>query len=252
MLQIILSIVIFCHLFFIIAWKTDKFSVMDPAWGLGFIMVGVIGYMQNYPTPPKAVLLLMVTIWGLRLAWHVFTRNKNQPEDPRYAEMRTKWGKNYLREGYLKVFLAQGAALFVISLPLQLGMSSELEHFGFKQVLGLLIWMIGFGLEAWSDWHLSNFKSNPLNRGKLCTNGPWAFVRYPNYLGEMILWWGVYIFIFNFWTAWTIIGPLTICYSLLKVTGIPMQEQSKMQKPGYKEYASRVPRLIPFMRPKPL
>lgn len=250
MFQIMLSILIFCHLFFWIAWKTNRLDVMDIAWGLGFVLVGVVGYLQNYPTPSKAVLLFLVTVWGLRLAWHIFTRNKGQPEDPRYTKMRHQWGANYLREAYKKVFLAQGAALFVISLPVQLGMSSELEHFGFKQILGVLLWLSGFGLEAWADWHLAKFKADPANKGKLCTTGPWAIVRYPNYLGEMVLWWGVYLYILNFWTSWTIVGPLTICYSLLKVTGIPLQEENKMKRPEYREYAARVPRLLPFIKPK--
>jgi len=247
---IILSILVFCHLFFWIAWKTNKLDVMDVAWGLGFILVGLVGYMTNYPSPPKALLLAMVTTWGLRLAWHVFSRNKNQPEDPRYAKMRAQWGADWMKQAYLKVFLAQGGAMFVVSLPVQLGMSSELEHFGVKQFLGFMIWAAGLGLESWSDWYLARFKANPANHGKLCTDGPWAIVRYPNYLGEIMVWWGIYFFIFNFWTSWTIVGPLTICYSLLKVTGIPMQEESKMKKPGYREYAARVPRLIPFLKPK--
>jgi steroid 5-alpha reductase family enzyme len=75
-------------------------------------------------------------------------------------------------------------------------------------------------------------------------------VRFPNYLGEMILWWGVYVYIINFWTAWTIIGPIAIMMSLLKVTGIPLIEQKYMERAEYREYATRVSRLIPFLRPR--
>jgi steroid 5-alpha reductase family enzyme len=246
----VISILLLIHFFFWLAWKQDKFSVMDIAWGLGFVLVALVSYTQNYPTVPKAVLLLMITLWGLRLAWYIFTRSKGHGEDPRYMAYRVQWGQNYLMEGYKKVFLAQGAAMFVISLPIQLGMSSDLERFGHKQILGLAIWAFGFGLEVWADNHLRKFKLNPANKGKLCTNGPWTFVRFPNYLGEMLVWWGVYLYIFNFWSAWTIIGPLTICYSLLKVTGIPLIEKRYLEKPEYREYASRVPRLIPFLGKK--
>ena len=252
MLQIILSTLILCHLVFYIAWKTDKFSVMDVAWGLGFVLVAIVGYLQNYSSPPKTLLLVMVCTWGLRLAGYIYLRSKGKPEDPRYTKMREQWGADYLKEGYKKVFMAQGAAMFVISLPVQLGMSSELEHFGFKQILGLLIWLVGFALECWSDYHLTQFRKNPANKGKACMDGPWVYVRFPNYLGEMMIWWGVWIYILNFWTAWTIVGPLTICYSLLKVTGIPMIENNNLRKEGYREYAARVPRLIPFLKPKPL
>jgi steroid 5-alpha reductase family enzyme len=247
---IILSILLFIHAFFWFAWKKDKLAVIDIAWGLGFVLIAIIGYLQNYGSIPKALLLVMVAAWGLRLAWHVSTRSMGKGEDPRYQAMRDQWGAGYLKEAYKKVFLAQGAAMFVVSLPVQLGMSSDLERFGIKTILGFLIWLAGFSLESWADWHLERFKKDPANKGKICMTGPWVYSRFPNYFGEMLVWWGIYIYIFGFWTAWTIVGPLTICYSLLKVTGIPLIENKYMQRPEYREYASRVPRLIPFMKPR--
>lgn len=224
-------------------------AVMDIAWGLGFVMVALVGYLHNIASLPKALLLIMVSCWGLRLAWYMFKRTKSQGEDPRYMAWRKGWGDHEWREGYVKVFLAQGLFLFLISLPVQLGMSSELERFGAKQILGFLIWAAGFALEAWADWHLARFKTNPANKGKICTDGPWKYVRFPNYLGEMVLWVGVYLFIFGFWTAWTIIGPIALCYAIIKVTGIPPQEERYRGRVDYEEYAKRVPRLIPFLKP---
>lgn len=249
MIAIIVTILILIHTFFWIAYKTQRLSVMDIAWGLGFVLIAIVGYIQSYPTVPGAVLLVMVAAWGLRLAWHIFRRSQGKPDDPRYAEMRRQWGDKWVIESYKKVFLTQGAAMFVISLPVQLGMSSEIERFGMKQTLALIIWLAAFALEAWSDWHLEKFKANPANHGKPCTDGPWKFVRYPNYLGEITMWWAIYLYIFGFWTAWTIVGPLVLTYAIVKVTGIPLQEKNNMKKPGYAEYAARVPRLIPFTPP---
>ncbi len=247
---VILSILVMIHGFFWLAWKKDKLAVMDIAWGLGFVMVAFVGYTQNYHTGPKALLLAMIAAWGLRLAWHIATRSMGKGEDPRYQAMRDQWGTSYLKEAYKKVFLAQGAAMFVVSLPVQLGMSGDLERFGVKQILGLLIFVVGLGVEAWADAHLERFKKDPTNHGKLCMTGPWVYSRFPNYFGEMLVWWGVYIYIFGFWTAWTIVGPLTICYSLLKVTGIPLIEKKYMKRADYRDYAARVPRLIPFTKPR--
>ncbi|MFP5459631.1 MAG: DUF1295 domain-containing protein [Bacteriovoracia bacterium] len=246
----ILTILLLIHVFFWIAWKQDKFSVMDIAWGLGPVLVALVSYLQNYPSGPKAVLLVMVALWGLRLAGHIYVRSKGHGEDPRYMAYRVQWGKDYLKEGYVKVFLAQGAAMFFVTLPVQLGMSSDLESFRLKQILGLVIFLVGFGLEAWADAHLRAFKLDPQNKGKLCTSGPWTFVRFPNYLGEMLIWWGIYLYIFNFWTSWTILGPMTISFSLLKVTGIPLIEKRYLERADYREYAARVPRLLPFIGKK--
>ena len=246
---VIFSVLVFIHVFFWIAWKRDQLSVIDIGWGLGFVLIALVGYAQNYPTGPKALLLAMVALWGFRLAWYIYTRSKGHGEDPRYQAMRDQWGANYLKEAYKKVFLAQGAAMFVVSLPVQLGMSSDLERFGVLRLVGLLVFAVGLFLESWADWHLFKFKSDPANKGRLCLSGPWTLCRFPNYLGEMLVWWGVYIYIVGFWSAWTIVGPLTICYSLLKVTGIPLTEKRYLEREEYRAYAARVPRLIPFTRP---
>lgn len=250
MTLIILSILLLCHLFFFIAYKTNKFSVMDIAWGLGFVLVAIISYLQNFPSWPKLLLLGMVSAWGLRLAFYIYTRSKGKGEDPRYQKYKDQWGTNFLKEGYLKIFMAQGLMMFVISLPVQLGMSRDMDRFGKFQILGFILWLIGFALEIWSDTHLNNFKKDPSNKGKLCMDGPWRIVRFPNYLGEMLLWWGVYLYIVNFWTAWTIIGPIAIMMSLLKVTGIPLIEKKYMERAEYRDYAARVSRLVPFLKPR--
>jgi len=242
----LLTILVTVHVTFWVAWKKDKFSVMDITWGLGPVLVALACYLRNYSSGPKVLLLAMVAMWGLRLAGYIFVRSRNAPEDPRYMAYREKWGANYLSEGYKKVFLAQGAAMFLVTLPVQLGMSSELERFGVKQLLGAGLFFVGFALESWADLHLYRFKQDPAMKGKLCTSGPWRFVRFPNYLGEMIIWWGLYLYILNFWTAWAILGPITITYSLFKVTGIPLIEERYLQRPEYREYAARVPRLLPL------
>jgi steroid 5-alpha reductase family enzyme len=250
MSAIIVTILVLIHVFFAIAWKTQRLAVMDIAWGLGFVLIALVGYLQNYPTTPKAILLVMIALWGLRLALYIFRRSQGKPDDPRYVEMREQWGDKWVLESYKKVFLTQAAAMFIISLPVQLGMSADLESFGIKQMIALAIWIAAFALEVWSDWHLERFRSNLANRGKACMDGPWRFVRYPNYLGEITMWWAVYLYIFGFWTSWTIIGPLAITYAIVKVTGIPLQEKSNIKKPGYAEYAARVPRLLPFLSPR--
>ncbi len=252
MTLIALGILVLVHFGFWLALRAGKLDVIDVLWGPGFVLVGLLGYMQNYPTTPKAILLLMVALWGLRLAWHIFKRFKVSAEDPRYTQLRTEWGAAWKREAYKKVFLTQGAAMFVVSLPLQLGMSSELERFGSKQMLGLVLWLAGFALEVWADRHLAKFKADPANRGRLCVDGPWRFVRFPNYLGEITMWWAIYLYIFGFWTAWTIVGPLALTYAIVKVTGIPPIERRYRDRADYQAYAARVPRLIPFLRSRVL
>jgi steroid 5-alpha reductase family enzyme len=108
--------------------------------------------------------------------------------------------------------------------------------------------MIGFGFEAVADEQLYRFKSNPENAGKVFSGGLWAWSRHPNYFGECLVWWG-----FFFVTAstpfsfWTIISPVLITLVLLKMTGIPLTEETLLRKkPEYSDYIRRTRPFVPW------
>ena len=127
-------------------------------------------------------------------------------------------------------------------------MSLESKKFSVINYIGLLIWVIGFSLEVISDQYLAWWKLQEKNKGKICTEGPWELCRFPNYFGEVLLWYGVYLLAFEWSIFWTIIGPVTINFMILKVTGVPLLEEHYKNRDDYKEYASRVPRFIPFTK----
>lgn len=244
--KIILAIFIFVNIFFIIAVIKRKFSVIDIGWGLGFILVAMISYF-HYPLSLKnALLLLVTTAWGLRLGLYIFIRSKGQPEDARYTKLRKEWEPHANFQAYLKVFLLQGFFMFLVSLPISVGMSQEDKELTVLNYAGLILWLLGFLLEVSSDTYLNWFKSQPANKGKLCTGGPWRICRFPNYLGEIALWYGVYFLAFGSSSWWTIIGPLLINILIVKFSGIGPQEERNKTRPEYADFARRVPRLLPF------
>jgi 3-oxo-5-alpha-steroid 4-dehydrogenase 1 len=128
-------------------------------------------------------------------------------------------------------------------------MAHESSSFSVVNLLGLLLWILGFSLEICSDHYLNWWKTKPENKGSICTTGPWKLCRFPNYFGETLLWYGVYLIAFDLSTSWTIIGPITINFLLLKVSGVPMLEAHYKDRPAYQEYARRVPRFLPFTKP---
>jgi steroid 5-alpha reductase family enzyme len=240
----IIIIIGLIHGVFYLARRDKILAYMDVAWGLGFVAIALFGYLSEMKTLPKLVLLLMVASWGMRLAYHCYQRIKLNGEDWRYQKLKDQWGENWESEAYKKVFLLQGAAMFFISQPIQLGMTGLWDYFGKNQLLGIFIFLIGFSLETWSDFELKKFKK--LNPQKIFTNGPWKICRYPNYLGEIIVWIGFYIYILNFWSAWTIISPILLAYFLIKITGIPLQEERRQANPDYQQYSLKTPRLWPL------
>jgi steroid 5-alpha reductase family enzyme len=221
---------------------------MDIGWGLGFILIALISYLKNPPDLKNVLLLMVVTSWGLRLALYIFSRSRGKEEDPRYTKLRNAWKPHENLQAYIKVFLFQGFLMLIVSLPVSVGMSAGEGNVSLINWLGLLIWSGGFLFEVWSDNYLRWWKSQPENEGKICTTGPWKLCRFPNYFGEVSLWYGVYFLAFDFNIAWTIIGPFTLNFFILKVTGVPLLEERYQDRQAYQDYAKRVPRFIPFTR----
>jgi steroid 5-alpha reductase family enzyme len=126
--------------------------------------------------------------------------------------------------------------------------STTPEMITWLDMLGLILWGVGFIFEAVGDWQLAAFKSNPANKGKVMDQGLWAYTRHPNYFGECFMWWGIFLIAFstpNSW--WTILSPLTITAVLLKMTGIPLTEKTIVtHRPGYKEYIQRTNAFFPW------
>ena len=210
-------------------------DIADVAWGLGFILVTIINLIIN-PSIKLIISLLLVSIWGFRLALHIYYRNKNKKEDYRY--------KKFKNSPYLKVFITQGFFMWLISLPI-IGSNRNLNWFN---LIGILVWLVGFYFESTADKQLKIFLNNPKNKGKIMQSGLWAYSRHPNYFGEVTMWWGIWLLNLNsIW--WTIIGPLTITFLILKVSGVPLLEQKYKGNIEFEAYKKRVSVFIP-LKPK--
>ena len=241
-------------LMMIIGWLLSlvlkNVTVVDSLWGLGFVMIAWTTFLltDGFLTR-KLLIAFLVTLWGVRLSIYLTLRNWGKGEDPRYGLWREKSGKHFLIVSLFKVFLLQALFLWAISISIQYGMvSTTPEMITWLDMLGLILWGVGFIFEAVGDWQLAAFKSNPANKGKVMDQGLWAYTRHPNYFGECFMWWGIFLIAFstpNSW--WTILSPLTITAVLLKMTGIPLTEKTIVtHRPGYKEYIQRTNAFFPW------
>jgi steroid 5-alpha reductase family enzyme len=229
-------------------------TVVDSLWGLGFVLIAWLTFFLTDGFLGRRLLIaLLVTVWGLRLSIYLSRRNWGKGEDPRYGSWREKSGKHFWIVSLFKVFLLQSLFLWAISLSLQYGAASKTPAMiTWLDLCGLSLWMVGFVFEAVGDWQLAAFKSNPANKGKVMDRGLWAYTRHPNYFGECLMWWGIFVIAFstpNSW--WTVLSPLIITAVLLKMTGIPLTERTIVaHRPGYKEYIQRTPAFIPWFPKK--
>ncbi len=227
-------------------------SIVDRFWGAGFVLITWVLHFA-IPSPDvnttRAVILALVTIWGLRLSFYIHLRNRGHGEDYRYAEMRSHHGSRFWWYSFLSVFSLQGILMLLVSAPIILVMSdpgvSQITHFG---VVGFIVWLVGFVFEAGGDWQLSQFKKNPANKGQLLRTGLWSVTRHPNYFGDALQWWGLGIFAIPYGTAGFIVlaGPLLMTLFIRKVSGVDLLEKSLTnKKPGYDDYIKTTPPFLP-------
>jgi steroid 5-alpha reductase family enzyme len=225
-------------------------TIVDSLWGLGFVLIAWITFsLSEGFAGRKTLIAFLVTVWGMRLCTYLSRRNWGFGEDPRYGEWRKKSGDRFWVVSLYKVFLLQAIVLWTISLVLQIGqLAPKPDQFIWLDILGVFIWVLGFFFEAVGDWQLASFKADPSNKGLVMDRGLWAYSRHPNYFGEFLIWWGFFVITLstpNNW--WTVISPLIITAVLLKMTGIPLTEETIVKtRPGYRDYVQRTSAFVPW------
>jgi steroid 5-alpha reductase family enzyme len=229
-------------------------TVVDSLWGLGFVIIAWLTYALSDGYLIRNILIVaMVTLWGVRLSAYLSIRNWGKGEDPRYGLWRKDSGDRFWLVSLFKVFVLQAIFMWCISLAPQFGqMSPTPNRWTWLDTLGGTVWLIGFIFETIGDWQLARFKSKPENKGKVMDQGLWAFTRHPNYFGEFLVWWGLFIVTFSTpGSWWTICSPLIVTVVLLKMTGIPLTEKSIVDtRPGYARYVARTNAFFPWFPKK--
>jgi steroid 5-alpha reductase family enzyme len=225
-------------------------GIADIFWGLGFVLIAWVTFFRSEGFLGRSLLICgLVTLWGLRLAIHIGLRNLGKPEDKRYQAWRAQYGKRFWWVSLFTVFFFQGILLWVISLAAQAGQAAPAPRtFTWLDILGTGLWIIGFFFEAVGDRQLSRFKSNPANKGKVMDQGLWRYTRHPNYFGEAVMWWGIFIITLSVPAGlWSIVSPITITFLLLRVSGVTLLEKTILDsRPGYREYQAGTNAFFPW------
>lgn len=222
-------------------------SIVDPFWGVGFVLVAIISYVLLDERGPRATLLLtMVAIWGLRLSGYLSWRNLGHGEDPRYARMRKYHGDAFWWRSLFIVFLLQGVLLWFIALPVQLGMLEPSTSLRTLDWVGVGIWVIGLLFETVGDFQLAAFRARPENKGRVLDRGLWRFTRHPNYFGDACIWWGVYVVAVAAGAWETFLSPLVMTLLLMYVSGVRLTEKTiTSRRPEYVAYQRRTNAFFP-------
>ena len=189
-------------------------------------------------------------VWGIRLSYRIYQKNKGKPEDFRYTSWRNEWTKKghvyFLIRSYLQIFILQGFIISIVLLPFTLSLASPKDSLTLLGV-GLLLWVLGFFFEAVGDYQLDTFIKDKNKTSTIMKTGLWKYTRHPNYFGESTMWWGIAILAFSSTNSLVVfLSPILITYLLLFVSGIPMLEKKWKGNPEWEDYAKRTNSFLPW------
>jgi len=253
------------------SWYRKDNGIIDVQWGLSFIEANLTvlftriyyGGLENNLDPRVIILNILIFIWGLRMTIHIFLRLRKGSEDRRFAALREKMSPVvHFCVSLFGVWL--GNAFFIIlinSSALYISMYSSKEiPLCYLDYIGILIWLVGFCFLAVADHQGRVFKNKReaemTNGERLCKTGLWKYSRHPNYFGEAVLWWGIYIMACSVTTTngdrgWiTIWSPVLIFVLLRFISGVPLVEDLYKDSEEFKQWAKVTNVLVPFVPKK--
>jgi steroid 5-alpha reductase family enzyme len=237
--SVVLVITLYVVALFILSLILKRNDIADVAWGGGILLVGITSYVQQTnPTTLSKIVLSVVAVWAVRLSVRIFLRNKKKSEDVRYKKWREGWGRWFYIRSFFQVYILQGFLMLVVGYPLIHVVVYGEETLSLLFVgVGFCVWLFGFLFEVVGDYQLDRFLGNTNNKGKIMQTGLWQYSRHPNYFGEVVQWWGVWCMVLSVpFGVYAFVGPFMITVLILKVSGVPMLEESMAKNPDFEKY----------------
>ena len=224
-------------------------SLVDRVWSVLIVGAGWV-YLVQLPTAGARglAMLLLASLWALRLSLFITWRNWGHGEERRYQEIRERNQPGFAFKSLYLVFMLQAVLAWVVSAPFLAGAQPG-RPLNLLDALGLLLAAFGLVFEAVGDWQLARFKADAAHKGQVMDRGLWRYTRHPNYFGEACVWWGLWLVALAGagWSgAWTVVSPLLMTVLLLKVSGVSLLEKDITERrPAYRAYVARTNAFIP-------
>jgi steroid 5-alpha reductase family enzyme len=234
--------------FFAVAAARRTDVLTDLSYSLTFAVLAVVLPVTGARQPLQLVASLLVLLWAVRLGTYLFRRILRMKVDHRFDGIR----EEPLR--FARFWLLQAITVAVVMLPVSYLLDRDHPRgFGTWAVVGACVWLVGLVIEAVADAQKSAFKATEENRDRFVASGLWRYSRHPNYFGEMLVWWGLFVYsipVLQGAAFAVVTGPLFITLLLLFVSGIPPLERTADEKygddPAYSDYKRRTSILVPL------
>lgn len=221
-------------------------SLADRLWPLFFLLAAMVYVSLSTQDSARVwVMLLLVSLWSVRLAVYITWRNWGHGEDRRYTQMRQRHGGAFVWRSLFIVFGLQGVLAWLISAPL-LTASFNAAPFTWLDGVACLLVLFGIVFETIADLQLAAFKRAPSNQAGVMDRGLWRYSRHPNYFGEACVWWGLGLLGCTGSGWWPLLSPLLMTFLLLRVSGVTLLEKDiGDRRPAYRDYIQRTNAFIP-------
>ena len=236
----------------VLAWLASlvrsDVSLVDRVWALLIVGAGWV-YWALLPAPSQRGLAMLVlgSLWAVRLAVFITWRNWGHGEDRRYQAIRARNQPGFACKSLYLVFALQALLAWVVSAPLLAGLAGD-QPLHWLDAPGLALAAFGLVFETVADLQLAHFKATATHQGRVMDQGLWRHSRHPNYFGECCVWWGLWLTaLAGGWAAaWSIVAPLLMTVLLLKVSGVRLLEQDIAERrPAYRDYIARTNAFFP-------
>ena len=248
------AVVLVLFITWLIALARKDNSIMDTAYGIGFIALALFTYFcSDIPQDLRAgIVTLCAIVWGSRLSIRIWRRNKHKGEDFRYKAWRDEWTKKgtfyFHIRSILQIYVLQGIIIGAVGLPIIFANTLSSDAFSVINLFGLLVFCVGFYFEARADDELDTFLAHRKEKDTVLQSGLWKYSRHPNYFGEALIWWGMALMVVGivYWPV-ALLSPLLITYLLRFVSGVPMLESKYKNNKEYQKYAQKTNAFIPWL-----
>ena len=232
-------------------------SFYDPYWSVA--PLAIVLYYTLVASSGDVVLIrqvfvvTLVFIWGIRLTlnWARQWRGLGH-EDWRYANFRSKSKGWFWIVELMGIEMMPTTIVFLGCLSLYPALATGTNPFGVLDWIAIVVTAGAIILETTADEQLRKFVKANSKPGKIMSTGLWAYSRHPNYLGEIMLWWGLFLFALSadlsYW--WVVVGPVAMTLLFIFISIPMMDKRSLERKPGYEEHMRKVPAMFPWVPKK--
>jgi steroid 5-alpha reductase family enzyme len=230
----------------LISLATRNAGIVDVCWGLAIAGAGVTWVLVAPQDAARgSIAAALAVLWALRLGGHILWRGWGKPEDRRYREIRARNEPGFTFKSVYLVFGLQAVLAWLVAMPL-LGTATSTAPLGLLDYAGIALFAFGFLFEAVADGQLAAFQRRDSGERGVMSAGLWRYSRHPNYFGEFVLWWGIWLMAVSGGAWWTFFGPALLTFFLLKVSGVALTEKDIAgRRPEYQAYVRRTRAFFP-------